>query len=248
MKNNIVIPDGSIYFWMYNQGLKQIPINLIEEECFKNNIHIRKKDYQNYWNGFHNSQLYHGSYKNSMLTAPLERTVNNYMNMSYSDYPEHPYMNMPEIENRFVPCSIEGKPIIKWSNGCMTSADAMAMLQCQTLAENTKGTKFIIFDIDGDHGGMLHKRTYEMFHDYVDKTHCLIKPGYKVPVSYHLTFSVDRIIPTIHRSKAHIDIVGNKMNSLRYFKNKIWNNVNPIPMTDTIWEDFKSRIKILEGE
>lgn len=245
-KMNINVPEGSIYFWMYTCGLKQIPIQKIEQAVSQAGKQIRKKDYQNYWNGYYNHQMYHGKRVMSMLDAPIEQTIDDFYKMKYSDYPIHPYLNQPEIENRFVPCSKEGKPIIKWSQGCMTSEDAMSLIHCETLAENTKGTKFIIIDIDGDHGDVLHKNVYEMFHDWVPLTHCLNKPGFKVPVSYHLTFYVDRIIPTIHRPKAHIDIVGNKMNSLRYFKNKIWNKIDPIPMTDELWTELQRRIKILE--
>ena len=242
----IKVPDGSIYFWMYNQGLKHVPIKDIKLACSKIDKPIRPKDFQNYWNGYYKYNLYQGSHVMSLLDAPLEQTIKPFYSMNYYDYPVHPYLDMPEIMNRFVPCTAKGTPIIKWSKGCMTSEDAMAMVQCQTLAENLKGTRFIVIDIDGDHGNELHKKTYEAFHDLAQQTHCLNKPGFNVPTSYHLTFSVNRVIPTYHFTKAHIDIIGNRANSIRYFKNKIWNNKDPMIMTDSLWNNIQSRIKELE--
>ena len=64
-----------------------------------------------------------------------------------------------------------------------------------------------------------------------------------MPASFHLTFAVDRVIPTMHFSKAHMDIVGNKENSLRYLKNKIWNGIEPLPMNEAIWDDIKSYVE-----
>lgn len=249
------VPNGSIYHWMYKQGLKHVDLTDIEIAVKALGIGIREKDYANYWNGYYNSDLYKSDIfmlkrGNSQLVSSSVK----FFDAPYSSYPEHPYLDMPEIENRWVPCNGNNKPMIQWSQGCMTLADAKAKVGQVYLGENLKGCKFIVIDCDGDHDeGRFDWDTIEFLWKFSKVTHCLMKPkmirDYKGapninrPASFHITFAVDRIIPTMHFPYAHIDIVGNEKNSLRYIKNKIWNGLNPIPMTDEIWGQLQQYIK-----
>ena len=48
----------------------------------------------------------------------------------------------------------------------------------------------------------------------------------------------------MHFPKAHIDIIGNQVNSLRYLKTKSWNGMVPMRMTAKIWNEITDYIKI----
>ena len=116
-----------------------------------------------------------------------------------------------------------------------------------------KGTHTIVIDCDGDHEEPWDWETIDFLWRYTDMTHSIFKtewrnPSYmghilRVPPSFHLTFKTDRVIPTMHFPYAHIDIVGNRRNSLRYWKNKKWNHREPIPMTSDLWSELKQYIK-----
>lgn len=112
------------------------------------------------------------------------------------------------------------------------------------LAENLKGTSTIVVDVDGDHGGCKDIDTIAVFQPLIPKTHCLMRPNEQAfPVSFHLTFVTDRLIPTMHFPYAHLDIAGNARNQLRYLKNKVWNGVPPAMLTDELWEMVKDWLK-----
>ena len=238
------VPRDSIYFWMYTQGLKHVPFEEIETACAMAGKEIRAKDRENYWNGFYRSDLYGKAESN---VFELHRNPGNsqsvsqsFFDLPYSDYPQHPYLELPEISNRWVPCSKENKPLVKWGNGCMSLADAKAYRSQVYLAENLKGCKIIVIDCDGDHGDGVDNETVNFLNQWFYHTHCIYKDN---RLSFHLTFAVDKVIPTMHFPYAHIDVVGNRANSLRYFKNKKWNGLQPMPMTDGIWEQLKGYIR-----
>lgn len=248
----IEVPNDSIYFWMYEQGLKHISITEIEFAVLQAGKHIRDKDRENYWNGYFRSDLYGpGNEDIFMLTKkPITRgnVSQEFFVTGYSEYPMHPYAieDMPEVQNRWVPCNKDNKPMTKWGKGCMALSDAVAYKDQIYLAENLKGTRFIVIDCDGDHGDELDLETMYFLNRWRGETHCLVKPNAQfnnVPTSFHLTFEVDKIIPTMHFPYAHIDIVGNRRNSLRYWKNKEWNHLDPVPMTDRRWNELQDYIR-----
>lgn len=257
---SIDVPAGSIYFWMFIQGLKHVPLDDIKIACGRCGKDIRPKDEENYWNGYYRSDLYIGKGKDDMfkLTKRHRTMVANsteFLNHPYSAYPEHPYLGMPEIDKRFVPCNGDNKPMIPWSKGCMTIDDARAMMGQVYLAENLKGCKFIVIDCDGDHDDVLDMETIGFLWQFAPMTHTMSKPkriceydGYEAteytgPASFHLTFRVDRVVPTMHFPWANIDIVGNRANSLRYFKNKEWNEMPPMMMDDHIWTQLQRYVR-----
>lgn len=248
-----LVPDGSIYLWMYRQGLKGASLNEIEHAVRACGKDIRQKDYENYWNGYlrsdkHKSilEFHRSSKKKPMLDTKLD------------EYPMLPCAVDPT--DKWVPCTEHGKPMIKWSRGCMRKVDAMAMLGCKTLAENMYNQHFIVIDCDGDHD-YLDLKTIAFLDRYKDFTHALSKPKslveyneevpasmYTMNASFHLTFRTDRIIPTMHFPNAHIDIIGNEKNSLRYLKNKVWNGKKPIMLTNEIWNELQGYIRKREGK
>lgn len=253
------VPSGSIYFWMYNQGLKHVPLAKVLNEVRRAGKQVRDKDAENYWNGWYRSDLYHGSGADDvfMLTRDSWRgkpKAPDYFSLSYNDYPLHPYLQYPEIQNRWVPCNKDNKPVIKWGNGCLSLADAKACSNQVYLAENVKGCKFIVIDCDGDHDDKLDMQTVAFLHRYTTMTHAMFKPklvnqyeGYEdtgctVAASFHLTFKVDCLVPTMHFPYAHVDIIGNRCNSLRYLKNKEWNGLQPAAMTQETWDEIKKYI------
>lgn len=250
------VPDGSIYNWMYVQGLKHVMWNELEFELRMAGRQIRPKDEENYWNGWYNSTLYEHEETWLLKRQAHPSASKSYFDKAWEDYEPHPCDSWPDVSNRFVPCNGLNKPIIPWSEGCMTWADAHAMLGCTFMAENLKGTKTIVIDVDGDHDEKLDGRTIMFFTvKYMDKTHCMSKPkavceypgyestGIKTPASFHLTFAVDRLVPTMHFPDAHVDIAGNLKNQLRFFKNKEWNGLPPMQMTPEVWEDIKEYLR-----
>jgi len=250
----IQVPDGSIYFWMYEQGLKHRNLGLIKIACNAKGVSVRDKDEQNYWNGYFRSDLY-GAGKEDVFTLVHPTRMNKgaaceFLTSQYGEYPTHPYYHssdyIPEVQNRWVPCNKDNKPMIKWGNGCMSLSDAVAYKDQVYLAENLKGTRFIVIDCDGDHGDELDLETMYFLNRWRQETHCLVKPNSEsndIPTSFHLTFKVCKVIPTMHFPYAHIDIVGNRKNSLRYWKNKKWNHVEPIEMTGKRWTELQEYIK-----
>lgn len=256
----IELPDGSIYFWMYTAGLKHVPLEDIRQACFSAGKNIRKKDEENYWNGYYRSDLYDSSASSDIgklvkIHRQQESVSTGFLDMPYSKYLPHPYEGMPDIDKRYVPCNADNRPIIRWSEGCMTIEDARAMMGQVYMAENLKGCKHIVIDCDGDHSDKLDLETINFLWKFSGMTHTMRKPksikdyeGYEQtgltrPASFHLSFRVDRVIPTMHFPWANIDIVGNRANSLRYFKNKKWNGLPPIDMTDEIWDELRRYIR-----
>lgn len=251
-------PNESIYLWMYRQGLRQRPLDEVVMDLVLNGHDIRAKDVRNYWNGWYRHNLYHGEGRAMMAPEQLIKPGP----LRYSDYPKHPFLGKPEFLNCFVPCNADNKPMIKWGNGTISLSDAKAWPGCAYLAENMRGAQRIVIDVDGDHGDDLDLGAIAFFARYMDRTCCHSKPEMvfdwtvehggewvgdlavaDLPVSYHLTFGVDRVIPTMHFPKAHVDIVGNRVNSLRYFKNKEYNGLPPLMMDDAIWDEIMGFIE-----
>lgn len=254
-------PGESIYLWMYRQGLRQKPLDQVVMDLMATGHSIRPKDLRNYWNGWYRHDLYHGESKTVIAPEHVLKSGP----LRYTDYPSHPYLGKPEIVNCFVPCSGENKPLIKWGGGTMSLADAMAWPGCVYVAENMKGAQRIVIDVDGDHGERLDLQVIEFFDRYRELTCCHVKPDVVfdwyierdeywrgeltealLPTSFHLTFGVDRVIPTMHFPKAHVDIVGNRANSLRYFKNKIYNGLPPLMMDGETWDEIMDFIEEME--
>ena len=245
----IELPEGSVYFWMYTQGLKHVPLSDIEDAARAAGRELRPKDIQNYWNGWYRSDLYQRD-GDSVWTIKARREKSAGP-LELKDYPFMPadYQHIMQ-DNRWVPCNRDNKPMIKWGSGCLSLVDAMAYPGQTYLAENNKGCARIIIDCDGDHGERLDLETILFLGRLIGETHCLYKDrmvteyegyegiGIELPASFHLSFKVERIIPTMHFPKAGIDIIGNKENSLRYIKRKLYNGEPMRRMTAELWSEI----------
>jgi len=251
----VIDPNLSVYFDMYRWGLKRIPLETIEEACKIAGKILRKKDVDNYWRGYYKSNARSERDIFSLDRTGYAETIDK-LDLEFSTWPTHPYIHQPEIESRWVPCNEHNKPMIKWSQGCMSLVDAQSWPHCVYIAENLLHTRFIVLDCDGDHDpSHLDMETIMFLSKYKDMTHTMIKPkmiweydgyegtGLEQPASFHLTFVTDRVIPTIHCQEAHIDILGNQNNQLRYYKKKLWNGLEPIMLTEEIWDDVRRYCK-----
>lgn len=255
MHEALTAPDGSLYFWCYTQGLKHVPLEDVAAAALATGRILRDKDVANYWNGFHRSNLYGSEAGHDMFVLRHFKEDKPFLTTPLGAYPENPNWTRPEIEERWVPCNANNKPMIKWGNGCMSREDAKAYRNQVYLAENTKGTSFVIIDCDGDHDDELDLDLIRFLYGFTGATHTMFKPklvtqyegyedsGIQIPASFHLTFKTDRVIPTMHFPSARIDIIGNKCNSLRYRKNKVWNGLQPRLMTPFVWEEIKDYIR-----
>lgn len=247
----VLLPQGSIYLWMYDQGLKGTPIEEIVNECRLSGVTIREKDFQNYYNGLGKRTI---KMHSSIFDIPPSKRKS-YYDLDYSQYPMKPFNDYPDTEDRWVPCSKDNKPMIKWGDGCLKKEEAEAFKDQVYLAENLIGGHRIVIDCDGDHDANLDLETIEFFWQFSQITEVYRKPKdcidygitidefIDLPASFHLTFYVDRVIPTMHFPHAHIDIIGNKKNSLRYFKNKKCNNMPLCIMNDQIWSVIREYIR-----
>ena len=246
-------PSGSIYLWMYRQGLQGRPLDEVVTDCMLGGRDIRPKDLRNYWNGWYKRRLRGADPMAALGVDPCAPMGP----LNYSDYPDHPFLGKPEFTACFVPCNGDNRPMVKWSLGTMSLADAMAWPGCRYIAENMLGAQRIVIDVDGDHGGDLDLETVRFFDRFRYRTCCHEKPDIvfdwyvenqgeccvdlhtaELPTSYHLTFGVTKVIPTMHFPRAHVDVIGNKRNSLRYFKNKKYNGLPPLMMSEEIWDEI----------
>lgn len=195
---------------------------------------------QTMYNDLYYGQYKYGVYESNKITDLTGLPID----CKLDSLPHHPYASLAEIERRWVPCK-DNMPIISWSTGCMDKATAMAMTHCNSLAENLKGTKMIVIDCDGDHDkDNIDEETVRFLSQWKNRTHCLEKEGGN---SFHLTFKTDKLIPTQHFLKAHIDIIGNTMNSLRYLKTKRWNGLMPTELKAEDWDAIREYIRRRNG-
>lgn len=248
----IEVPQGSIYLWMYEQGLRGIDINDIVQACALAGKTIREKDFQNYFNGFGK----HIATTQSSIFDIKPKQRKSFYDINYSQYPMHPFDDCPDTQDIWVPCDANNKPMIKWGEGCLKKHEAESYLDQEYLAENLLGQHRIVIDCDGDHDGdNLDLETIDFLWQFANITEVYRKPKDCIdygctlnefidrPASFHLTFMVDRMIPTMHFPFAHIDILGNKKNTLRYFKNKKCNNLPLLIMNDDIWSLLQEYIR-----
>ena len=229
-------PNESIYLDMYRWGLKQIPIENIERECSRVGKAIRKKDYENYDRGFSKSN----GRNDPKSVLRIQHQVKGVLDKSLSEFKVNTF---EQPRNRWVPCDERNKPLCKWTQITYSPEDAIMHPDCFYVAEQLKHCHVIVIDVDADHGSKVDEDTLRFFNKYIDMTHCLYKESYGDPLSYHLTFATNRIIPTVHCPWAHVDILGNENNQLRYRKNKVRNGRSPIELTDEIWDDIRIYLK-----
>lgn len=243
------VPDGSIYYWCYIQGLRHVDIAEVAAAVTLAGKQMRGKDVQNYWNGYYNSDLNSGPRKHSILDIRSSDLLVDATRKKFSEYPMNPYAGKPEVPCRWVPCSAEGKPLIRWGSGCLLRSEAECRLGCKGLAENLKGCQHIAIDIDGDHDPDNIDWDVLAFGEVMaEYTEAHMKPPneHGKVTSMHLLYRTDRVVPTMHFPAAHIDIIGNEKNSIRYLKNKVPNGNAMMQMDDAAWQRIMDYIKSRE--
>lgn len=247
--------DESLYLWSFTQGRHGVPEQEYLLAVASAGRLLRQKDIDNFRRGYSKWEDDQGMVLFDEKKKSIERmNTRSFIDRAYSSLPVHPLKDMPELEDRWVP-TVGTRPLWKWSEKRCTLETARNMLNADSVAENMLGTKMIVIDCDGDHAkDELDYDTIRFLGQWITKTHCIMKPktvseygempfGQEdladLPASFHLTFSVDRVVPTMHFPWAHIDIVGNMRGSLRFWKNKQWNEIEPAPMTDEIWRQIR---------
>ena len=252
------VPAGSIYMWMYLAGLHAVPFNYLSSLLTGQGKAIREKDIANYKRGYERSYIANDANTTHTPAASLPR-INEGKDLfcfkKLSSFERSDALRV--FSRRWVPCSAQNKPLIRWSEILMDKQQALGYPDSTYLAETTYRASFIVFDIDGDHDRKLSPGLLRTFAPYMRYTHTLAKrqlvrdivPALSdtelayVPTSFHLTFRTDRLIPSKHFANAHIDLLGNATKQLRYRKDKVWNGLVPAPLTDEVWDFFMNYIR-----
>jgi hypothetical protein len=228
----------SIYFDMFKAGKEFEDLELILAQCRAAGIIVRQKDVDNYFRGrgFSDREWL----KPVAYRLATDRRLST--DMAYSDYEKLPdYW----IENpvRFFPTEGNGsKPLYgwKWGDNVTSKKIAEARSPVGMVGENMIGQPYIVLDIDGDHD--KDNIDYELLKWFspLKKT---TESWQSRDESFHLVWKVDRLIPTMHFPRAHLDILGNARNQARYYKDKQPNGVARAIMTDEAWDAIKHYIR-----
>ena len=240
---------GSPYYGMYHCGYYGVPLDDCLNKCKRNGILVREKDIRSYQDGQFKrgiGNVMSGSAKPSMADIKFGKPFND---MELSDFPRFP-AGWNGTERRFFPCTVDNKPMQKWgwskgfSPELYVMADAKALSPCGWVGQNMLYQKFVVFDIDGRGHGVDDDEVIRFGNMFKDETFTMEDPA--KPGSFHLYFSTDRLIPVRHFPWAKLDLMGNAVNAAVYFKNKKWNGVPPMELTDEVWHamiDYQSRRK-----
>ena len=236
------VPMESIYYWMYDAGLRGFPEAELESILRSSGKQIRRKDWENYRRGYEKSYFVEGRNYRSLTDTSIKPKTIDFTATHLYQFTQS--INLRNYERRWVPCSKNNKPLIQWSKNLTTYEEAIVFPDSIYIAECMFDTPYIVFDIDGDHNGILHPDLIHHFEPLINITHALMKPHDSGSglTSFHLTFRTDRLIPTKHFTEACIDLLGNKSPQLRYRKNKQWNHVFPAQLTEDIWRYFMDYI------
>jgi hypothetical protein len=130
----------------------------------------------------------------------------------------------------------------------MSKEQALATNDCVYLAENLHARPLVVIDFDGDHDNTINEDLINFGWELGRKTagHILYKQATTpagIPVSFHLTYSTDRVIPTLHFRDAKIDILGNARPTLRYYKTKAILHTGITQLTDAVLDEITTYIK-----
>lgn len=230
----------SIYMDCFKAGARGTPWGEIEKACSREGIVIRRKDYDNYQRGLRASNHKKMDTLSPSILYPAGAS-NTFFEMKYTDYPKLPD-GWKESDIRFFPAEGSGAKPLKgwrWGTHLTTRQAAEAISPVGLYGENLLGCTHICLDIDGDHSDIVDEDLLRFATPWKKITE------YREarPTSFHLIFETDRIIPIMHWSFAHMDLIGNKSNAALYFKDKqIYNHENRVHMDDELWERLKSYI------
>ena len=231
-------PNCSPYLACFQAGSAGYPIEEVEARCNQIGTELRLKDYQNWVNGRFKARV-----QNHMLDPVNGSGI--VISNNYSDFNTFPD-DWQGTERRFFPCTSDNKPMMKWgwSNSynpqLMTIEDARCMSKFKGgpgwVGQNMLYQPFVVIDIDGEGHGVEDHLVYEWGKRYRDVT--LSMGTERKPMSFHLYFTTNKIMPVRHFPYAKVDFMGNAVNAAVYMKDKVSNEVPMLEMTKDIWNDF----------
>lgn len=221
----------SIYMDMFTAGTRLIPLDSILRVCEQEGITVRRKDVTNYWNGVRRTQSV------DLLAIPEYHEPRSIDTHTWDDYPKLPdgWLENPV---RYFPTDTQPSkpyPGFKWGSKVVSRRLAEQLSPIGMVGENLIAQPYICLDIDGDHD--KDNIDLELL-SYFAPWKKLTESWESRPESFHLIFGVDRVVPTMHFPKAHLDILGNARNQARYLKDKTPSGVR-IPMDHKMWEQVK---------
>lgn len=217
-------PGASVYFLMYQLGLRGISWDsIVSYANFQGKI-LREKDAANWARGYMKNQD-----PFAIEQSPAWRQTT----LSLDQFSVRPAGYREPIDC-WVPCSAECRPLVKWSKTRCTEAQAWAYRNCEILGKNLRGMKLVVIDVDGDHTGEPDWDVINYWSRFINYTFSRVKVDNQGrPISFHLEFYTDRIIPTMHFHK--LDLLGNMNNQIQYLKpNKVENRIPRAPLDDYI--------------
>lgn len=230
---------GSPYHAMYRCGLYGVPLEDCVEKCNRNGIALRPKDLRAYNDGVFKRGVGTVVQNGELVNVANIQPGIPFEQMKLEDFPKMP-VGWEGTERRFFPCTADNKPMQKWgwsknyTPELYTRADAKALSPCGWVGQNMLYQKFIVFDIDGRGHGADDEQVIAFGELFKTDTFCTEDPM-KLG-SFHLYFKTDRLIPVRHFPWAKLDLMGNAVNAAVYFKNKKWNGVPMMQLTEEIWQ------------
>lgn len=241
-------PGESPYVSMYTAGRTGYTIEEVVGYCSSIGIPLRQKDVTNWENGHFVWQV-DGQTKNLnpggkgniiASTAPIMATSGKVVEDTHLD--EFP--TMPDgwkgTTKRFFPCTAENRPMMQWGwkpnfvPQLMTMTDAKVLSPCGWVGQNMLYQPFIVVDIDGAGHGERDQDVINFGRLFQNETMVMEDPAKEG--SFHLYFATNHLIPVRHYPHAKIDLMGNAVNAAVYLKNKRSNGIQPLVLTDEIWQ------------
>lgn len=226
--------EQSWYFWCYQAGLRGVAWeDIYAFASFEKKI-LRPKDHDNWFRGYHKNQDPFAIEQQPVWRQTDTLTINQFATRP-ADY--------REPIDHFIPCTKDCRPLVKWSKTRCTEMQAWAYRNCEVLGRNLRGLKLVVLDVDGDHDGTPDWDVINYWSRFINYTHSRVKVDDQGrPVSFHLEFYTDRIIPTMHFYK--LDLLGNMNNQVQYLKpNKTANSIPLAPLDDYVLGELNAYIK-----
>lgn len=239
----------SPYFNMYKAGLYGYTADEVTGYCMSIGIPLRKKDMQNFAEGKYRHDLREAEYLRQKTVDPLFAEVNLSITKPIvrceevitrlSDYPLLPN-GWKGNRYRFFPCSEQNKPMEPWgytkeyTPRLYTIDQAKQLSPIGWVGQNLLYQPFIVIDIDGRGHGEDDVQTIE-FGRWISQGTMVMEDPSK-PGSFHVYFRTNRLLPIRHFQHAKIDFMGNATNAAVYLKNKLSNGLQPLELTDRIWD------------
>ena len=221
--------DESWYFACYRAGLQGVTLLELTTAAANVGKELRQKDLD---------QFFRGQQKNDPFNIPGESAPKVLLSLD-----EYPYLSGSwDPTDRYIPAIDPGHVLAKWGTQRHTKEEALSYRGVQLLGENLKGCHFIVIDVDGDHTEVPDMKVINYWESWIFRTKSLIKyDDDGIPVSFHLEFACDRMIPTMHFNK--VDLLGNANNQARWLKPNKIDNCLPRADVSEVWKDLNRYVQ-----